>query len=162
MKASHAETASKNLQLASCVDASAIDASFEAACCGTAGYRSCAGGEPVGNCPINELLNPPAPFSKPSVSLFETSCQSGMVGEAWTLSDAIYSCDALPVCSMTCGGPNKRTMNFVANKCGCHAGERAERGGGLKMKRNIYICDASHYETNIFIIQRMGRSLFLN
>ena len=38
LKATHAETATKNLNIATCVDATALDNNFEAACCGQTGY----------------------------------------------------------------------------------------------------------------------------
>lgn len=121
LKATHAETAIKNLNFATCVDATALDSAFEAACCGQTGYRQCAAGEPVGVCPINEVVTPNVPYGKPSTYFFEDACQTTMTGEDYNLENAIYSCDALPICTMTCGGPNKKTMNFVTKKCGCTA-----------------------------------------
>ena len=78
-------------------------------------------GEPVGVCPLNELGSVSVPFEKPSTYFFEETCTTTMEGQDWALKDAIYSCNALPICSMTCGGPNKNTLKFITKKCSCNA-----------------------------------------
>ncbi|GMH86508.1 hypothetical protein TL16_g10570 [Triparma laevis f. inornata] len=122
LKESHS-TAATGLNLyTSCIDTSILDGEFQDSCCGQTGYRTCTGGEGEGvyNCPINELVEPQKPWSKPSEYLLEESCQMAMVGDEWELQDSVYNCDYLPTCDLTCGGPARLRMERSTDSCGCH------------------------------------------
>ena len=104
-----------------CINIENINADFDSVCCGLEGYRSCRWNEIYLNrtCPINELVNPPAPFPPPGSYLAEESCTVGMYGNNWQLSDAVFHCEKLPACDVTCKGPHKEKIRAVTNECGC-------------------------------------------
>ena len=105
-----------------CIDVNTLDPQVRGACCGLAGYPACdsALGEPNGYaCPLNEFPDVPVPFKVPSSYIMEPTCQTAMVGEDWLLEDAVYNCEELPTCDLSCGGPTRPIMEHVSKQCGC-------------------------------------------
>jgi hypothetical protein len=122
LKAAHAKSMESMMLYSTCIDYSTLDVDVSGACCGLSGFAACdaAKGEPSGySCPINELVTPNVPFEVPGVYIAEPNCQTAMVGEEWMLEDAVFNCDALPTCDLSCGGPHRPKMEKVSETCGC-------------------------------------------
>lgn len=48
-------------------------------------------------------------------------CSIGLRHGHWELNDAIFNCDKLPICEVTCTGPHKDKLDKVSKECGCMA-----------------------------------------
>ena len=53
------------------------------------------------------------------VSLTDTSCSVLTNGTDFAIKDAIFDCDQLKACNVTCPGPHKGYLNAVVERCGC-------------------------------------------
>ena len=53
------------------------------------------------------------------ISLGEPSCSIGINGSEWEIKDAVFDCEVLPSCSVTCSGPSKEKLNTATEQCGC-------------------------------------------
>jgi len=133
-----------------CINVDALDAAFHDACCNVEGYSSSCraygdaslslsaeGANSVNGttCPMNELLQPPAPFLPPSEYILASSCDVDMTMESqeedsstpssssssssWLIKDSIFRCDAMPSCDVTCEGPNQALLEQTSRECGC-------------------------------------------
>ena len=50
--------------------------------------------------------------------------------------DAIFYCDALPQCTVTCQGPDKELLKVVTEQCGC----MLEVGGESRRSESVKPC----------------------
>lgn len=145
LHSAHSETQEKVRLVASCLNVSALDLSFEKGCCtvygnGTLaapfdsssesfGYPECE--NDVGfnasptSCPLNTNFAPPLPFPPLSVSLGTSFCRASLdrTGSAadsvWTLEDGVFNCDVLPPCVPTCSGPHPELLQVWSRHCAC-------------------------------------------
>ena len=136
-----------NVQLlAACLDVPALDAGFEAGCCGEAyrnvtaapfdsvsppfQYPSCGGGGPNTSCPVNTNYDPSRPYPPLSVSLGTASCapmdttsnsssRSSGASSPWALEDGVFHCEVLPSCTPTCSGPHPELLQAWSRHCAC-------------------------------------------
>ena len=144
----HNVTASKMGLMERCIDFDAFDSAFRDTCCNVDAYSylsssSCpvdaASNSVSGNstCPMNELVQPPAPFLPPSVYVVASSCDVDMKPVSqeeileqdstfespssfpWEIKDSIFQCDAMPYCDVTCEGPNQEVLGQTTRECGC-------------------------------------------
>ena len=144
----HNITASNMDLMKRCIDVDALDAAFHDTCCNLEGYShyqtsSCpddasthgaaSGGVSANStCPMNELVQPPAPFLPPSEYILASSCDVDMTpafkeeeeedsafASSWEIKDSIFQCDAMPYCDVTCEGPNQDVLGQTTRECGC-------------------------------------------
>lgn len=147
----HNITASKMDLMKRCIDVDALDAAFHDTCCNLEGYSyylssSCAddasshdadsGGFANSTCPMNELVQPPAPFLPPSEYILTSSCDVDMKpaskqeeeeeedstfpsSSSWKIQDSIFQCEAMPYCDVTCEGPKQEVLGQTTRECGC-------------------------------------------
>ncbi|KAL7456485.1 hypothetical protein ACHAWC_007981, partial [Mediolabrus comicus] len=109
-----------------CVDSDHLDALFQEACCGGLGtYPECATSGLIFNnltCPTDDRqtnIDVPILYELPGIVLNDESC-SAEIGESdWILSDAIFDCESVPICSIECEQPRKPLLNTVCERCGC-------------------------------------------
>jgi hypothetical protein len=113
-------------QTGKCLAQSAMDALFEQACCGDAGYDACSAyGTDDGwlnstlRCPVDSTTG--APFLPPGTTLSAHGCHAPESWADWTLENAVFTCGTLPDCSATCAGPSRELLTTVADQCGCTA-----------------------------------------
>ena len=107
-----------------CVDSNKLDAAFTEACCGIAMYPDCAVGDLPSDimCPMDDrraIMTIPIPYELPGISLADPSCSASTSGSEWIIKNAVYDCEQLGTCSVTCPGPRKRLLNGVSERCGC-------------------------------------------
>ena len=150
----HNITASNVDLMKRCIDVDALDAAFHDTCCNLEGYSyyqssSCpddasshgaaSGGVSANStCPMNELVQPPAPFLPPSEYILASACDvdmkpaskeeeedsafvssSSSSSSSWETKDSIFQCDAMPYCDVTCEGPNQDVLGQTTRECGC-------------------------------------------
>ena len=119
LKNAHASTKQDVWLMAQCVDAAAMDEKFERACCGLQGYEACSYYGYDGNsslvCPLNPVTH--TPFLPLSHYLNEPACE--VDSAAWALEDAVFHCDNLPECVLTCNGPEREVMKVLTEQCSC-------------------------------------------
>jgi len=124
-----------------CIDSENLDLYWEHACCGQEGYEACGtGAASPYDCPMNELAEPTVPYTQFSGFLTEQTCSEKIDPETekWKFDNAIFDCEALPVCQLSCGGPNKRKMKAVTENCGCMV-EWFGHSVWLKVSLSIFI-----------------------
>lgn len=116
---------SNNMGLAQrCVDAEELDSFFLEACCGYPTYPSCTEDVPTNNitCPIDDrrqILTIRMPFELPGIVIQEPSCSVSVDGSSTEISDAIFDCEELASCEITCGEPRREVLTPATEKCGC-------------------------------------------
>eukprot|EP00586_Coscinodiscus_wailesii_P015898 CAMPEP_0172506782 /NCGR_PEP_ID=MMETSP1066-20121228/198223_1 /TAXON_ID=671091 /ORGANISM="Coscinodiscus wailesii, Strain CCMP2513" /LENGTH=816 /DNA_ID=CAMNT_0013283975 /DNA_START=430 /DNA_END=2880 /DNA_ORIENTATION=+ len=104
--------------LRACLDTEAINEILNRECCGRQGYDECATGELAGsNCPLNELSEIPVPLPSPAETLHSETCRTPT--RTTDLQNAIFNCDELPSCPLTCPGPHRPKLQTVTRDCGC-------------------------------------------
>jgi hypothetical protein len=144
----HNTTAAKMDLMKRCIDVDALDAAFHDTCCdnlveGSSYSSSCPSHHDSllvegdtkrsavnSTCPMNELVQPPAPFLPPSEYISASSCNVDMEPEkddvedvlstsSWGINDSVFHCDAMPYCDITCKGPNQELLGQTTRECGC-------------------------------------------
>mmetsp|Transcript_29098 Transcript_29098/g.59526 ORF Transcript_29098/g.59526 Transcript_29098/m.59526 type:complete len:999 (-) Transcript_29098:133-3129(-) len=118
-----------------CVDSSAMDESFQRACCGQqpngGKYDACSayGSDDLWTnsslaCPLNEYDRPSnSPFAPLSEYLSDPACElpKDSAWDEWELKDAVFRCGDVPDCTTTCSGPSQALLRTVSEQCGCSA-----------------------------------------
>ena len=105
-----------------CLDKDLIQNLFQNACCGEIGYGQCSNQtEKYENihelkCPLDEQKNP---LNHTGYYLSKRSCDIYDRQDEWVLQDAIFNCQALPSCDVTCDGPQKQKLRQVTRECSC-------------------------------------------
>ena len=119
--------------IADCLNITALDSLFQSACCpsyATEGYLSrpkgaalkaaCAKkgqGIPTGKCPLNPSS---LPYKPPGDYISDTVCdrfdQRPLSG---VYKDSVFDCKTLPVCEVTCKGPDKVLVAAACKHCSC-------------------------------------------
>lgn len=118
LAAAQAGSSSNALLLGGCLDVGALDASFEAACCGLEGYGGCgAANGSVARCPLLDAGAASTPYAPLGSSLAEPACADDAA--SWALGDAVFDCADLPDCTVTCGGPSKPLLRMASQHCAC-------------------------------------------
>ncbi|KAL7541319.1 hypothetical protein ACHAXR_010802 [Thalassiosira sp. AJA248-18] len=107
-----------------CIDSNTLDAAFAEACCGIAGYPDCNVEDLQSNvvCPMDDrraIMNIPIPYELPGTSLADLSCSVSTNGSDWIIKEAVFDCEQLGTCSVTCSGPRKRLLAAASERCGC-------------------------------------------
>ena len=117
-----------------CINTTALDISFLSACC--ASYVSnkhlpyyetwdleskCktvrTGTVPLTTCPLKPSN---IPFQPPGVFTSDPSCnRMAFIKEQSKSIDSVFDCTALPVCKISCSGPNKSIIHSVCKRCSC-------------------------------------------
>lgn len=116
---------SENMGLAQrCIDGDKLNSSFLEACCGYPAYPSCTDEAQSHNitCPIDdrrEISTIQMPFELPGIALREQTCSVSVQGSIWEIDDAIFDCEELASCDMTCDEPRRQVLNPATEKCGC-------------------------------------------
>jgi hypothetical protein len=119
LQSAHASMKDDVFLMEQCIDTDAMDARFEEACCGKPGYEACSYYGADGNsslvCPLNDYTN--KPYRRLSEYLSNGACAAD--SDAWELDDAVFYCDSLPECTLTCEGPDREILNVLTEQCGC-------------------------------------------
>eukprot|EP00814_Leptocylindrus_danicus_P006810 CAMPEP_0116018496 /NCGR_PEP_ID=MMETSP0321-20121206/8682_1 /TAXON_ID=163516 /ORGANISM="Leptocylindrus danicus var. danicus, Strain B650" /LENGTH=837 /DNA_ID=CAMNT_0003488899 /DNA_START=3044 /DNA_END=5558 /DNA_ORIENTATION=- len=130
-----------------CLDIDEMDVLFQNACCGKAGYDACDGSSISSNyiCPLDELISPAKPYLSPGTYLEQwnaafpltpftsdmamskitgtyleqSECGYSLGGSEWNVDDAVFDCDKLPSCDVTCEGPSKERLHESTRESGC-------------------------------------------
>ena len=108
-----------------CIDSDELDSLFMGACCGIATYPDCTtvGSLPSNvTCPIDDrraIMSIPIPYELPGISLADPSCYVSTNGSDWILENAVFDCEQLGTCSVTCPGPRKSLLDEASERCGC-------------------------------------------
>ncbi|KAL7551655.1 hypothetical protein ACHAWF_014838 [Thalassiosira exigua] len=131
-----------------CIDIDELDSAFGDACCGVVTYPDCAIGQSSSDvtCPMDEqrtIMDISIPYELPGksspsnsatcksiprlnvftsfagLSLADPSCSAIANESDWMIKDAVFDCEQLESCSVTCPGPHKRRLNSVCERCGC-------------------------------------------
>lgn len=53
------------------------------------------------------------------VSLADLSCSAGADESDWKVEHAVFDCEHLATCSVTCPGPRKQLIDSASERCGC-------------------------------------------
>lgn len=53
------------------------------------------------------------------IALQEPTCSISVEGYDWEINDAIFDCEELATCEMTCNEPRREMLNPATEKCGC-------------------------------------------
>ena len=116
---------SENMGLAQrCIDGEKLNLSFIEACCGYPTYPSCIDEAQSHNvtCPIDdrrEISTIQMPFELPGIALQDQACSVSVQNSIREISDAIFDCEELASCDMTCNEPRREVLNPATEKCGC-------------------------------------------
>ena len=107
-----------------CIDVAKLNTSFSKSCCGYPTYPSCAeGAEPHSIvCPIDdrrEIFSIQMPYELPGIVIQEPACLVSIDGSSWEVNDAIFDCEDLASCEMTCNEPRREVLAPATEKCGC-------------------------------------------
>jgi hypothetical protein len=119
--------------IADCLNITALDSLFQSACCpsyATEGYLShpkgaalkaaCASKEkgiPLGKCPLNPSS---LPYKPPGEYISDAVCnRSDQRPLSTKYKDSVFDCKALPVCEVTCGGPDEVVVGAACKHCSC-------------------------------------------
>ena len=121
--------------LSSCVNTTALDYQFRAACCpsySSAGYFQIEdkGGIALNakcNSQISSALSCPfdiysQPYQPPGQYVYDTTCDAAAMQQVEvSVKKAVFDCTALPVCQISCGGPDRSVVHAVCKSCSCMA-----------------------------------------
>jgi hypothetical protein len=105
-----------------CLDKDTIQNLFQNACCGEIGYGECSNQTTelenlqAQNCPVDDYKQP---LNHTGYYLSKRSCDVLDRQDEWVLQDAIFDCQALPSCDVTCNGPQKQKLRQVTKECSC-------------------------------------------
>jgi hypothetical protein len=107
-----------------CIAIAVLDRYFEEACCGEIGYEACDPNENElleleSRCPLMQNMFGVSPLKPPSFYFSKRSCDVIDRQDEWVLQDAIFDCQALPSCDVTCNGPQKQKLRQVTKECSC-------------------------------------------
>jgi hypothetical protein len=109
--------------ISTCLDVSVVDSSYKSVCCHYADYRneyeSCSSVLTNGTCALDtftgDVIMPPSYYAErvPSFAPFNASLDRGRA--------ALFSCEELPTCTISCGGPDYTVVSSSAQMCSCSA-----------------------------------------
>ncbi|KAL9190088.1 hypothetical protein ACHAXT_007299 [Thalassiosira profunda] len=106
-----------------CIDSVALDSAFTGACCGFATYPDCAAEwTRDATCPMDDrraIMGIPIPYELPGISLSDLSCSADTSGSDWTIQNAVFDCEEMGTCAITCPGPRKPLLTVASERCGC-------------------------------------------
>lgn len=108
-----------------CIDSDNLDSAVGEACCGIATYPDCIVGNYMANngmCPMDDrqaVLGISSPYELPGVSLADPSCAASNNESKWVVNNAVFDCEQLGTCSVTCQGPRRRLLNAASEHCSC-------------------------------------------
>lgn len=119
-----------------CINTTALDNSFLSACCASyvsskylpyygtwdleSKCKTVRNGKfslPLTTCPVKSSN---LPFQPPGVFTSDVSCNRlAFIKEQSKSVDSVFDCTALPVCKISCSGPNKSIIHSVCKRCSC-------------------------------------------
>lgn len=107
-----------------CIDSNELDSAFIEACCGIASYPDCTVGKLPSDvmCPMDDrraILTIPIPYELPGIALADPSCFANENESDWIIENAVFDCEQLGSCDVTCSGPRKNVLNDASERCGC-------------------------------------------
>jgi len=107
-----------------CINSDELDSAFTNACCGITTYPDCTEGQLPSDvtCPIDDrraIMSIPIPHELPGISLAEPSCSANTNGSDWIIDNAVFDCEQLAECTVTCLGPRKNLLDSASERCGC-------------------------------------------
>jgi hypothetical protein len=70
-------------------------------------------------CDASELESQFVLTKFPGIALADPSCFAHTNGSELVINDAVFHCDELKTCNVTCPGPHKGFLNAIIERCGC-------------------------------------------
>ena len=130
---------SRNMHVAQrCIDSDELDSAFTEACCNMLTYPDCINGNSHVTCPMDDrraIMTIPIPYELPGISLADASCLVNTSIESdWSIKTAVFDCEQLGTCSVTCPGPHRSLLDGISQRCGC----TLEWYGHSKLMQSIF------------------------
>lgn len=120
----HRQMSNSMGQAQRCIDSDELDSAFREACCGVAMYPDCTARNSESNtmCPMDDrrsIMSIPIPYELPGISLADPSCSASTDENDWRIENAVFDCEQMGTCSVSCPGPRKGLLRAASERCGC-------------------------------------------